>query len=572
MFSKLLFILSFFEKSKIHFLIISLIAVSLLEVIGVGIIIPFISVLLSDKLFSNLNLYFLNEFLKDKSQNEIILLITVFIILFFSLKNIFILIVFRNIFKYVSKFSSLIRNSLFKGYIFQDYKDFSKQDQSRLVSNISNVTFDFSNNFLSSILIFLSELLVILSIFIFMLFYKFWLSLALITVIVIMSFLYFKIIAPKLKNFGSIRLESEENVIKYCKLGFQNIKELKVFSKELFFFNIFKKNTKSSEDSNFFYNFSAQFPRIGIELFSVFGICLLIIFMVLYKFENEKIISILAFFGVAVFRMIPSINRLMFSFQTIRYNKRTLEVIHNEIHKLKNQKLIFKKISQKPSFLDKIVYKNISFGYSNKIHLFEDGNFFINKGDLVGITGESGSGKSSLLDIMIGLLNPKEGEIYLDDKKIDNSTWQNICGYVSQNLFFYNDTISKNIAFGESEDAIDHDRINFCLKICALEKFIKENKNGVNTIIGENGNRLSGGQRQRLGIARALYRNPEILFLDEATNALDEDLETKVINSIQTFKPSITIVLVSHNKKLIKMCNNVIEVRDKVLIQNIKKN
>ena len=261
----------------------------------------------------------------------------------------------------------------------------------------------------------------------------------------------------------------------------------------------------------------------------------------------------------------------MFSFQTIRYNKRTLEVIHNEIHKLKNQKLIFKKISQKPSFLDKIVYKNISFGYSNKIHLFEDGNFFINKGDLVGITGESGSGKSSLLDIMIGLLNPKEGEIYLDDKKIDNSTWQNICGYVSQNLFFYNDTISKNIAFGESEDAIDHDRINFCLKICALEKFIKENKNGVNTIIGENGNRLSGGQRQRLGIARALYRNPEILFLDEATNALDEDLETKVINSIQTFKPSITIVLVSHNKKLIKMCNNVIEVRDKVLIQNIKK-
>ena len=173
---------------------------------------------------------------------------------------------------------------------------------------------------------------------------------------------------------------------------------------------------------------------------------------------------------------------------------------------------------------------------------------------------------------MIGLLNPKEGEIYLDDKKIDNSTWQNICGYVSQNLFFYNDTISKNIAFGESEDAIDHDRINFCLKICALEKFIKENKNGVNTIIGENGNRLSGGQRQRLGIARALYRNPEILFLDEATNALDEDLETKVINSIQTFKPSITIVLVSHNKKLIKMCNNVIEVRDKVLIQNIKKN
>lgn len=236
MISKLLFILGYFKKSRIHFLILSLIAVSLLEVIGVGVIIPFISILLSEDLFSGLDLFFLSEFFKDKSQNEIIILITAFIILFFLLKNIFILIVFRNIFKYVSKFSSLIRNSLFKGYISQDYKDFSKEDQSRLVSNISNVTYDFSNNFLSSILIFLSEFLVILSIFIFMLFFKFWLSITLILIIIIMSFLYFKIIAPKLKNYGSSRLESEENVIKYCKLGFQNIKELKIFSKELFFF------------------------------------------------------------------------------------------------------------------------------------------------------------------------------------------------------------------------------------------------------------------------------------------------------------------------------------------------
>ena len=135
-----------------------------------------------------------------------------------------------------------------------------------------------------------------------------------------MSFLYFKIIAPKLKTMDLLDL-SEENVIKYCKLGFQNIKELKIFSKELFFFNIFKKNTRNSEDSNFFYNFSAQFPRIGIEIFSVFGICLLIIFMVFYDFKSEKIISLLAFFGVAIFRMIPSINRLMFSYQTIRYDK-----------------------------------------------------------------------------------------------------------------------------------------------------------------------------------------------------------------------------------------------------------
>ncbi len=570
MISKLLFILGYFKKSRIHFLILSLIAVSLLEVIGVGVIIPFISILLSEDLFSGLDLFFLSEFFKDKSQNEIIILITAFIILFFLLKNIFILIVFRNIFKYVSKFSSLIRNSLFKGYISQDYKDFSKEDQSRLVSNISNVTYDFSNNFLSSILIFLSEFLVILSIFIFMLFFKFWLSITLILIIIIMSFLYFKIIAPKLKNYGSSRLESEENVIKYCKLGFQNIKELKIFSKELFFFNIFKKNTRNSEDSNFFYNFSAQFPRIGIEIFSVFGICLLIIFMVLYDFKTEKIISLLAFFGVAIFRMIPSINRLMFSYQTIRYNKKTLDVIYEEIYKLKNQSLSFNKFQKEFNFLSKISYKNISFNYANKSSLIENGSFIINKGDLVGITGDSGSGKSTLLDIMIGLLKPVKGEIYLDDKRIDTNSWQNICGYVSQNLFFYNDTVAKNIAFGEPDENINNEQINNCIKICQLENFLKENKEGIKTYVGENGNRLSGGQRQRLAIARALYRNPEILFLDEATNALDAGLETKIIHSIQNFNSSMTIVLVSHNKKLITMCNNVIEVKNKVLTQSLK--
>ena len=385
-----------------------------------------------------------------------------------------------------------------------------------------------------------------------------------------MSFLYFKIIAPKLKNYGSSRLESEENVIKYCKLGFQNIKELKIFSKELFFFNIFKKNTRNSEDSNFFYNFSAQFPRIGIEIFSVFGICLLIIFMVFYDFKSEKIISLLAFFGVAIFRMIPSINRLMFSYQTIRYNKKTLDVIYEEIYKLKNQSLIFNKFQKEFNFLSKISYKNISFNYANKSSLIENGSFIINKGDLVGITGDSGSGKSTLLDIMIGLLKPVKGEIYLDDKRIDTNSWQNICGYVSQNLFFYNDTVAKNIAFGEPDENINNEQINNCIKICQLENFLKENKEGIKTYVGENGNRLSGGQRQRLAIARALYRNPEILFLDEATNALDAGLETKIIHSIQNFNSSMTIVLVSHNKKLITMCNNVIEVKNKVLTQSLK--
>ena len=177
----------------------------------------------------------------------------------------------------------------------------------------------------------------------------------------------------------------------------------------------------------------------------------------------------------------------------------------------------------------------------------------IDRGDLVGITGESGSGKSTFLDILTGLIKPVTGKILIDKKELHTETWQNICGYVSQNLFFFNDTLAKNIAFGESETNIDFKKINECIKVAQLEEFVEKNVLGIKTKIGENGLNMSGGQRQRLAIARALYRDPEILILDEATNALDEKLETEILNSLKEFKPAITIFLVSHNKKLIKI-------------------
>jgi len=569
MLKKLFYILRYFKKDKIFYLVLSLMIVSLLEVIGVGLIIPFVSILLSDTLFNDLNFYFLNNFLKEKTQSELVLLIISFIFIFFTLKSTFIIFVFKNIFRFVARFSSLIRDEIFEHYIFQDYQEFSKKDQSKLLANISNVTFDFSNNFMSSILIFLSEILIILSIFIFMLFFNFWLSVILISVIILLGSAYFKLISPRLKNYGSIRLISEENVIKYCKLGFQNIKELKIFSKENFFLNIFRENTKDSQLSNFYYNFSAQFPRVGIELFTVFGISLLIIVMILYEFKNLEILSILSFFGIAIFRMIPSINRLMFSFQTIRYHKKTLEIIFQEIKNIDKSKIKNFKNNIRAEFHERLELKNISFGYDHKNLVLEGLNISIYKGDLVGITGESGSGKSTFLDILTGLIKPLRGKFLIDQNELDTEKWQNICGYVSQNLFFFNDTLAKNIAFGESEKNIDYKKIDECIKVAQLDEFVKKNVLGVKSKIGENGINMSGGQRQRLAIARALYRDPEILILDEATNALDETLETKIINSLRKFKPNITIILVSHNKRLIEICNKIFELKNKKFSEDI---
>ena len=554
-------ILKYFERQNIFFLIVLMILVSILELIGISLVIPFVTAMIEPNLSSNFFFIFFGNFFDQFNSRIYVILLIAIILIFYIFKNIFIIYVVMKQTRYAMNLITLIRNNFFRRYLNTDYIEFIKKDESELISNIMNVSANFGSTFIINLLIFMSELLTIFSLIFLLLIFNFQLTLGLIITFSIIIFFYFKYISPRLKKAGDQRIESDQRVINYSKLSFQNIKELKIFGKENYFLKIFNENAKISEDSNYFYQVSAQYPRLGMEIFAVLGITLLTIIMSYLGLANNVIITTLAFFGVAIFRILPSANKLMFSYQSIRFSKNTVDIIKSEINK--NNNIQSNELVNLPviNFSNNLVVSNINFGYPSKNLIIDNFNFSLKKGDFIGIKGESGSGKSTLINILTGLIKPIDGKIIVDGIDIFKNIkdWQSRCGYVSQNIFFINDSIASNVAFGVDKNDIDLNKVRDSLKKAELLDFVESLTEKENTIIGENGLAISGGQRQRLAIARALYRSPEIIFFDEATSALDKKTETNLMKSINNLKGLVTIIFVSHDLNIFENCDKIIE-------------
>jgi len=281
-------------------------------------------------------------------------------------------------------------------------------------------------------------------------------------------------------------------------------------------------------------------------------------------------IPTIAVFTAAAFRVIPSFSRTLEAQQNINFYRNVSLDIYNDFkNKYKFKKIIvnssLKKINNKiPKFLN---FKDVSFGYDKERIILNKLNYRIKLNGTVGIYGDSGSGKSTLIDLIMGFLKPLSGEILLDNKDINKDKkkfeeWRSLLGYVPQLVNILDETIKKNIALGKESNEINLDKINRILKICDLEGFVKSKKEGIKTILGEKGSKISGGQRQKIGIARALYFEPKILILDEATNALDEKSETILMNNLKNYKNIACIFLISHKIKLIKNCDKILKIKN----------
>ena len=556
----ILYVLKYFKKENISFLLILMLFVSFLELIGISLILPFITSLLDNNLANKTYLNLIGiEFI---DTNRLTIYLILIVLIFYFLKNFFIIFVVAKQTRYSMNLVTLIRNDFFKRYINQRYLDFIKKDQSEMISNVMNISADFGSTFISNLLIFISELFIVISIIGLLLFFNLKLTLCIIIIFSVIMFFYIRFISPRLKVSGNMRIESDQLVIDYSKLSFQNIKELKIFNKEDYFMKIFNDNALKSENSNYFYNVSAQYPRLGMEIFAVLGITLITLLMKYFGVDNQIILTTLAFFGIAIFRLLPSANKLMFSFQAIRFSKNTVDIIKKEISK--NINIEIKESNKKLSFNfeNEIILKNIDYKYDDN-YILRNFNLNIKKNTFVAIKGESGSGKSTLIDLLLGLIQQNKGSFLIDDQDVKNfiKNWQKKCGYVAQNIFLINDTIAANVAFGVAKNKINFEKVRDVLNKADLLEVVEKFDLKENTLIGENGLMLSGGQRQRLAIARALYRDPEIIFFDEATSALDNETAKKVLESIYRLKNNITIVFVSHDTIIDKYCDKIINLK-----------
>ena len=422
------------------------------------------------------------------------------------------------------------------------------------------------------------ETLIISAIFILLLLVNPTMSLMIFLMVLLFVIIFNYLTKRKITHLSKLAQVHTAHQIKIINQVFGAIKDTKILNREEYFINEFNNETKVIERVNFFSKVISLIPRLSIEILGVLTILFITSFFIISGYSTDTMIPILSLLGVATIRIIPCFNIISGTIPPARRAYVSFDLVVNELINLEkhnNNKNNFEEIDKSEDYvLNKgIEIKNISYEYPNsKKNTLKNISFTIKPGSLFGIIGATGAGKSTLIDIILGLLEPSDGEVNVDSKNIKKNyrMWQKQIGYIPQDIYIIDDTISRNVAFGISDNDIDEKSVERSIKLAQLSDFVINLPQGLETFVGNRGIRLSGGQRQRLGIARALYRQSKILILDEATSSLDIETEKNLINDIESLSGEYTIIIVTHRLSTIKNCDDVILLSEGKLIDKGK--
>ncbi len=558
------------KQNKFYFitLIFLIIIQAFFEILSIAMVIPFVTLLLDPNSMSNIPfLNFLNPINYSISKQEIIIYMSILFLMAFIFKNITVVIINKFLFDYVYNFRKDLTTRVLEKYLHQNYIFFVKNSYSIIAANLSKEVENLSGVYFRPILIILSELIILISILILIVFSGYIEGFLIILPFVLLTALIFKSLNKKVKSWSNARVINTKNLTKLTYeiiLGIREILLIGKVSEILEKYKLFQKESSNIESK---VELVQTLPRLTIELFAIFLFLLTFIYLSFQNIDNKEIFVILSFYIAIAYRVTPSLNKIFVHYQQLKVGKPSVNIILNDLN-LKDELYFFNNNKEKINFEKKIEFKNIEFQFQDRKKLFKNNNFTILKNEIIGIYGESGSGKTTLLNILSLLIKPKNFEINVDDKKIetlqDFRRYQNLISFVSQDTFLLEDTIKNNIFFG-SDNINDNKKLNEALKFSNLNEFIEELPDKLNTVIGLNSKKISSGQRQRIALARLYYSSREILIFDEATNALDEKNEQLIINNIYNLKKSKTIILVSHNKKNLSNCDKLFSVKNGII-------
>ena len=539
---------------KVFFLLFSISA--LLETLSIAALIPFFQVLggHSEFIFVNKFLNYFNIF--PQKKNDLLYLLLLIIFIFFTIKSIFISYFSFYQCNFILNLRSFLNQKLYRIYLYSPYDFYLNNNSSKIIRNISEV--DIVVKYIKNLVILINEILVFLAIFFLLIFLEPTGSIMIIFGIGCISFFFLKKYKKKIEFWGKIRLKYLAEKLKRIQETLILIKEIKIYQKFKTYENSFIASDKLVNFSDFKQSFLDSMPKIWLEwllFLSIIVLCSLLLF--LHK-ETAYIITTLGLLAVSSYRLLPSVIRISNVLQSIQYHKSTFNLICRELQR----KYIYteNKKYNKINFSKKLIIKNLDYGYSlNGKKIINNINLKINFGEIIGIIGESGAGKTTLINLILGLIKPANGKILVDNQNIFENleSWHNCIGYISQDVYLLDDTIKNNIAFGMSNKDIDNLLLNRSVDQSKLSSLIGGSKNGINTKIGELGKRISGGQKQRIGIARAFYNDPKFLIFDEATSSLDNETERKIISEIRLLKKKKTVIIVSHKLSSLKYCDKI---------------
>ncbi len=549
MFGKLKYILSNRDWNVIYGLLFLSLIVSLVELVGISAIAPFIAVASDFSLLESKPYFaFLYALFDFRSPRDFVIAFGIALLVFYVFRSLINLFYQHILARFTFGCYHFIVEKLFRKYLDLNYAEFITKNTSHLIKTITTEAHNFTI-LLAAALFMLSEVFVVLLIYGTLLFVNFKITLGLTLLLLCFGFLMARIITLKIKKQGREKESYQKSFFETLSASFGNYKIIKLQSD---ISEILQNFTQSSWGYSFANIKNQTFFHIPRLLLEALGFCLMIA-VVLYLFIQDSkgvtsYLPLLSVYVLALYRLLPSINRILDSYNKIIFNFRSLEIIYTDLT-MQTRELGDESIG----FNHQITLQNLNFSYQEK-PVLEDINLTITKGQKVAFIGESGSGKSTLVDIIIGLLAPKNGQIFIDTELLSDKnlkSWRAKIGYIPQNVYLFAGSVAQNVVFGRT---YDEEKLIAVLKSANIYEFLMQ-KEGLQTHVGDGGIALSGGQRQRIAIARALYGEPEILVLDEATSALDSAIESKIMEEIYKIARDKTLLIVAHRLSTIQKCD-----------------
>lgn len=544
-----------------------------MESLSISLIMPLISVITDNSGWSDTwyaKLLCSIAGVSDKRSYVIVLIIILIII--FIVKNIYLVFEYYYQYSFVAQNRYKMQHSLMHAYTSMEYKYFlhsSSGEIIRIVTQDTNQTFAL----LTQVLLFYTEIVVCAILGATIFFISPSIAASLIIILLMEVLIIAAVIKPVMKRDGDKQREQNANANKWLLQSINGIKSIKVSNAEEFFESNYSVYAKNSVNIDKKYQTLNAMPRFIIEAFTIVGVLVMMLSMVSSGVDLNQLLPPLSAFLLSAVRLLPSVNRISGVVNIISFYEGGLDNIIDALNNVPRQDGNMHKERLGYKF-DKIIsIEDVTFSYEgDKDKVLENAFMEIKKGESIGIIGASGSGKTTTVDILMGLLKPQSGRITIDGVDIFNDikSWHSQLAYIPQNIFLMDSSIKDNILFGRHDEDED-ERVQKALELAQMAEFVNKLPDGVDTLIGEQGVRLSGGQRQRIGIARALYADPELLFFDEATSALDNETEAAIMGSVDNLKGTKTIVIIAHRLTTIKNCDMVYEIKGGKILKVEKK-
>ena len=557
------------QKWETVWLVLMIIIGTALELLGVSTIQPLINAFVEpEKLMKNNFFAMLYEQMNLYNMTQMILLIIAALIILYIVKNIYLVFMYKCQYKYIYSNMRILSTKMMRSYLSRSYSYHTSKSTAELLRNINQDTADFFG-VIQAVVQLVTEGLVVIALAVYLFIKDKSITIAVGLMLAIFIFIFIKIYKRNLLKMGQKNRYYEAQVTKWVQQAFGGIKEVKVMNKEDFFYDKYDEAFQGRVHSEYIYHTMIAIPKPLIEAVCMVALLGATAIKLMIGIGAGYLVPTLSMFVIAAYRLLPSFNRITEYLGTIAYQKPAVSAIYDDLREIDAfvpDKKVDKEAVVKPLPFEKdIKIDNLSFNYPDSEKLvLEKISFDIKKNTSVAFIGQSGAGKTTLADIILGVLKPTGGHVIADDMDVEDhlNEWHRTIGYIPQNIYLMDDTIAANIAFGVPEDKVDKKKLERAVEKAQLRDVIAQLPEGLDTRVGERGVRFSGGQRQRIGIARALYNEPQILVLDEATSSLDNETEHAVMESIDALHGEMTLIIIAHRLSTISNCDYVYKIGD----------